>query len=141
MASHMIDLLYFFFGNIKYISGNFSNQGGLYKVEDIVSAEFIFENEIHGTGIWCFTSGIEADQTQIVGSKGMLSFDTFGSGLIKLKIGNEYKELLYNNPAHIQQPLIQTVINELLGISKCPSNGESAAATNWFIDKVLSKLN
>ncbi len=141
MASHMIDLLYFFFGNIKHVSGSFSNQAGLYQVEDIVSAEFIFENKIHGTGIWCFTSGMELDQTQIVGSKGMLSFDTFGSGPIKLKKGNKYKELPYDNPAHIQQPLIQTVVNELLGISKCPSNGESAAATNWFIDKVLDKLN
>ena len=71
----------------------------------------------------------------------MLSFDTFGSGPIKLKVGDQYKELFYDNPAHIQQPLIQTVVNEFLGISKCPSNGESAAATNWFIDKILSKLN
>ena len=140
MASHMIDLLYFFFGNIKHISGSFSNQAGLYQVEDIVSAEFLFENKIHGTGIWCFTSGIELDQTQIVGSKGTLSFDIFGSGPIKLKVGNQYKELPYGNPVHIQQPLIQTVVNEILGIGECPSKGESAAATNWFIGKVLGKI-
>ena len=140
MASHMIDLLYFFFGNIKHVSGSFSNQAGLYQVEDIVSTEFLFENGIHGTGIWCFTSGIELDQTQIVGNKGMLSFDTFGSGPIKLKVGNLYKEVPYDNPVHIQQPLIQTVVNEILGIGECPSKGKSAAATNWFIDRALGKI-
>ena len=140
MGSHMIDLLYFFFGKIREVYGNFSNQAKLYSTEDIVSTAFLFENGIHGTGIWCFTSGIELDQTQIVGSKGILSFDTFGSGPIKLKVGNQYKELPYGNPVHIQQPLIQTVVNELLGTGKCPSNGESAAAINFFIDKVLGKI-
>lgn len=140
MASHMIDLLHFFFGKATDVSGYFSNQANLYSTEDTVSAAFVFENGIQGSGTWCFTAGMELDQTQIIGSKGMLSFDTFGSGPIKLKIENQYKEFPYENPAHIQQPLIQTVVNELLGTGKCPSNGQSAALTNWFMDRVLGKI-
>jgi len=33
-----------------------------------------------------------------------------------LKVGNQYKELLYDNPVHIQQPLIQNFVNEILGV-------------------------
>ncbi len=141
MGSHMIDLLYFLFGNIKHVSGSFSNQADLYKVEDIISAEFIFNSGIHATGIWCFTSGVEVDEIQIIGSNGMLSFDTFGSGPVRLKSKEQYQEIPFHNPVHIQQPLIQTVVDELLGREECPSKGESAAATNWFIDKVLGKID
>ena len=84
MASHMIDLLHFFFGKVADVYGIFSNQANLYSTEDTVSAEFLFENGIQGTGIWCFTAGINLDQTRIIGSKGMLSFNTFDSGPIKL---------------------------------------------------------
>jgi len=87
-----------------------------------------------------FYFGTELDQMQIVGNKGMLSFDTFGSDPIKLRLGNQYKELPYDNPVHIQQPLIQTVVNEILGVGECPSKGESAAVTNWFIDRALGKI-
>jgi 1,5-anhydro-D-fructose reductase (1,5-anhydro-D-mannitol-forming) len=140
MASHMIDLLHFFFGKIREVYGNFSNQANLYSAEDIVSTEFVFENGIHGTGMWCFTSGTNVDQTQIVGSKGILSFDTFGSGPIEMKLQDQYVELPYTHPTYIQQPLIQTIVNELLGMGKCPSKGASAAMTNWFIDRALGKI-
>ncbi len=139
MASHMIDLLHFFFGKTIEVSGNFSNQANLYSTEDTVSAEFVFENGIQGTGTWCFTTGVNLDQTRIIGNKGMLSFDTFGSGSIKLKLENQTKELPYINPEHIQEPLIQMIVNELLGKGVCPSKGESAVLTNWFMDRALGK--
>jgi hypothetical protein len=37
----------------------------------------------------------------------------------------------------VQQPLIQTVVDELLGLGRCPSTGESAARTNWVMDQML----
>ena len=139
MASHMIDLLHFFFGQATEVSGNFSNQANLYSTEDTVSAEFVFKNRIQGTGNWCFTAGVNLDQTRIIGSRGMLSYDTFGSGPIILQWKDQTKELLYGNPEHIQEPLIQTVVNELLGEGSCSSKGESAALANWFMDRILGK--
>jgi hypothetical protein len=41
-------------------------------------------------------------------------------------------------PAHIQQPLIQSVVDELLGLGQCPSTGESAARTSWVMDQILA---
>ena len=42
-------------------------------------------------------------------------------------------------PAHVQQPLIQTIVDELLtGKPACPSTGESAARTTRVIDTLLA---
>jgi hypothetical protein len=37
----------------------------------------------------------------------------------------------------VQQPLIQTIVDELNGQGRCPSTGESAARTNWVMDQLL----
>jgi hypothetical protein len=42
------------------------------------------------------------------------------------------------NPPHVQQPLIQTVVDDLLGRGTCPSTGESARRTSRVMDTVLS---
>ncbi|HLA42530.1 MAG TPA: hypothetical protein VJZ27_03785, partial [Aggregatilineales bacterium] len=41
------------------------------------------------------------------------------------------------NPTNIQQPVIQTIVNELNGMGKCPSSGESAARTSHVMDRLL----
>ncbi|MCK4793694.1 MAG: hypothetical protein KAV87_58740 [Desulfobacteraceae bacterium] len=41
---------------------------------------------------------------------------------------------------HIQQPLIQTIVDELTGAGRCPSTGNSAAQTSWVIDKILNRI-
>jgi hypothetical protein len=40
-------------------------------------------------------------------------------------------------PLHIQQPLIQTVVDELNDEPvKCPSTGTSGARTNWVLEEI-----
>ena len=47
--------------------------------------------------------------------------------------GTKLVEVLH--PEHIQQPLIQTIVNELRGTGNCPSTGETGArTTNVMID-------
>ena len=45
----------------------------------------------------------------------------------------------FDDPKHIQQPLIQTIVDELLKQGNCPSRGKSAAMTNWFVDQIINK--
>ena len=42
------------------------------------------------------------------------------------------------NPKHIQQPLIQTVVDNLLGKGTCRSTGQSAARTAAVMDAVTA---
>jgi hypothetical protein len=41
-------------------------------------------------------------------------------------------------PQHVQQPLIQMVVDDLNGTGTCPSTGESAARTTWVMDQILA---
>jgi predicted dehydrogenase len=139
LASHQIDLLDFFFGKIKQASGFSSNQGKSYAAEDIVVGNFVFENGIFGSGNWCFTSAENSriDQIQIYGSAGKISFETFGKGEFLLEAdGKKSEKFSFELPKHIQQPLIETIVGDLLGTDSCPSTGSSAARTNWVMDEL-----
>ncbi len=140
LGSHIIDLLQYLLGPIISANGDASNQGGLYKAEDIVSASFKFENGIHGTGLWCFNAVENLDRTEIIGAKGKISYATFGDSLFIVHTKHRRKEYKIHHPDHIQQPLIQTIVDEIMGRRKCPSTGNSGAATNWVIDKIFGRI-
>lgn len=140
LASHQLDFLDYALGPIKSAKGYATNQAKMYKAEDIVTAVFHFENSILGTGSWCFTASEASnrDVTTIVGSKGQLSYASFGSPEVTLELAGKDKEVFsFELPVHIQQPLIQTVVDDLLGKGHCPSTGESAARTNIVMESIV----
>lgn len=140
LASHQLDIMDFLFGPIKDAQGFKHNQARLYPAEDIVMGSFCFENGIIGVGNWCFTTSkvSEIDKTTIVGSKGQISFPCFGDNTVTLELEGQTKEVMhFEMPKHIQQPLIQTIVDELLGKGICPSTGVSGARTN----RIMSLFN
>lgn len=137
LASHTLDILDYILGPIKRVRGYAANQANLYDAEDIVATCLSFSTEIMGTGIWCFTGYASQDMNEIVGSKGKLSFSTFGQEPILLVNQDGKQEFPILNPVHIQQQLIQSIVNELNGIGSSPSTGTSAARTNWVMDEIL----
>ncbi len=140
LASHQLDFLDFLFGPIIKANGHSSNQAGHYKAEDIVTANFLFESGVHGTGSWCFTTGYDSnkDTTTIIGSEGEIEYVTFGSGNVVLRKNGEQETFSFEMPKHIQRPLIQQIVNDLLGKGDSPSTGVSGARTNqameWMTD-------
>ncbi len=139
LASHMIDILQFFFGEIGVVKGFSSNQDNIYKAEDCVSGVFIFNNGIHGSGTWNFNSFTNLDRTEIIGNKGKITYATFGNSPIIIETEKGIRKINITNPVHIQQPLIQTIVDELLDVGKCPSTGISGASTNWVMDQMLQR--
>lgn len=137
MGIHTIDILDFFCGPIVDVDGKASNQAGLYEVEDIVTANWKFESGVHGMGTWCFTSFENVDRVEFVGSEGKLWFDFFGQGPITVKTRDSVREYKYADPAHVQQPYIQTIVNEMLGTGQCPGNLESATRASRVMDDIL----
>ncbi len=139
LGSHMLDILDFILGPITEVQGHALNQAGLYNAEDIVCTSFRFESGVLGTGLWCFSlyEGGETDRTEIVGSKGSVCFSCFEEPGLLLKTSAGEKSFPFENPAHIQQPLIQTVVDQLRGKGTCPSTGESAARTARVMDEMV----
>ena len=56
--------------------------------------------------------------------------------LITDKISEQYS---FTPPEHIEQPLIQTIVDELRGHGHCPSTGISGARTSLVMDRILKE--
>ena len=137
LACHTLDYLDFMLGRIVKVSGHGGNQAGEYLAEDTVSASFIFSSGVQGTGLWSFNSFQRQDTTEIIGNRGKIVFSSFGTEPIHLFTQDGEQKLSINTPEHVQQPLIQAIVNQLNGIGQCPSTGVSAMRTAWVMDQIL----
>jgi predicted dehydrogenase len=137
LAAHQLDFLDYILGPIRSVEGFAANQAGHYLAEDIVSSTFVFESGVQGMGTWCFSTFDELDRTEFVGSKGKIAYSTFDDAPVTLTTANGTEEFTIGYPEHIQQPLIQAVVDALTGVGDCPSSGESAARTSWVMDQML----
>ncbi len=140
LASHQLDYLDYLFGPIVFAQGRAANQAGLYPAEDIVCADFAFASGVLGSGLWCFTAAEQgsSDRIEIVGTGGKINFASFDSDAPVL-LENEagLQKFQFTTPRHVQQPLIQTVVDELQGRGRCPSTGLSAARTAQVMDQII----
>jgi predicted dehydrogenase len=137
LACHTLDLLDWLLGPIDSAQGEASNQGGLYEAEDVVTGHFRFRSGVHGAGSWCFTSADRVDRVAIVGTRGTITFATFADAPVELLADGRSQSFAVPHPAHVQQPLIQSVVDALTGRGECPSSAASAARTSWVMDRML----
>jgi predicted dehydrogenase len=138
MGSHTLDFLDDVLGPIRIARGVATNQTREYPAEDTVAAALQFESGVEGTGLWWFASPTAVDRTEILGTEGRVAFASFDEAPVLLETGGTTQEFSVPNPPHVHQPLIQTVVDDLNGIGRCPSTGETAARTTWVMDQVLA---
>lgn len=141
LAPHQLDILDFILGPIVSASGQVTNQAGMYEAEDLVTAQFRFESGVLGSGVWCFSVAEQQqeDSIEIIGSKGRLTFPTFAREPIRLETAAGTEGFLLPPPQHVQQPFIQSIVEELTGKGKCPGSAASAARTSWVIDQIVDR--
>jgi predicted dehydrogenase len=139
LASHQLDYLDYLFGPIEKIKSNTLNQAGEYTAEDLVLSSWVHSSGVAGTGTWCFTASEASrlDEVEIVGSRGRILASTFEFSPIILENESGRKEFSFKKPAHVQQQLMQKIVNELRGEGKSPSNGETGARTSWVLDEMV----
>ena len=139
LAPHQIDLLQQMFGTIIEAEGYGANMAGLYKVEDTINACFRFDSGITGSASWCFVAHESArtDRIAIVGQNGTLTFSVFDYKPITLDNGDGHQEFVVPNPPHVQQQLIQLVVDHLRGNATCDCDNLAATSVNWVMDKIL----
>ena len=138
LASHTLDFLDYILGPVKNMRGFARNQGGTYLVEDIVSGAFEFENGVLGSGLWSFSSFEDADRVTLVGSAGKLTFATFAADPVVLETAGGRQIFDIPHPAHVQQPLIQQVVDELHGQGCCVSTGENGLRATRVMQQLLA---
>lgn len=142
LASHQLDLLQEFFGIIVKAHGYCTNRGGLYEAEDTISACFLFQNGIPGSGSWSFVShpSSRKDRIEIYGEDGSVSFSVFDYQPIRLINNDGEQHFEVANPEYVQLPMIKMVTEHLQGFGLCKCDSISATPVNWVMDRILWKL-
>lgn len=142
LASHQLDLLQEFFGIIVKAHGYCTNRGGLYEAEDTISACFLFQNGIPGSGSWNFVShpSSRKDRIEIYGEDGSVSFSVFDYQPIRLINNDGEQDIIVPNPEYVQLPMIKMVTEHLQGYGLCKCDSISATPVNWVMDRILWKL-
>jgi predicted dehydrogenase len=141
LACHQLDYFDLLFGPVQKVRSIVLNQGGLYKAEDFVTAEFVFQDKIIGTGTWCFNASKEAnrDLIEITGTRGSIKFSTFSFEPIVLASESGSMEFINERPENVQYYLIEKIVQALEGKGTAPSTGISGARTSRVMDEVVKE--
>ena len=137
IAPHQIDLMYHYFGAFKNISG-LSTSSTSEMVEDTVNGIIGFENGVQFRGIWNFVGNelYSKEQCIIYGTQGSISFSFYGDSIV-VRTKDKEDLLKFNNPKHIQQPMIASVVSYFLGDTENPC----AVEEGILVMKALEKLS
>lgn len=158
LGCHTLDIIDFIVGSLSEVEGTASNLAGPYDVEDSIIMRFRTPSGALGTAAWNFVSGVNTDVIEITGTDGQIALSTFGNEPVRLRAlpgapstnfpgqgANaasraelQDETLDIPNPLHIQQPLIQTIVDQLHGKGVCPSTGVTASRTALVMDTALN---
>jgi predicted dehydrogenase len=137
LGSHVLDLIDFLTGPMADVHGTAANVASAYVVEDAVAMSFRTAAGAPATAAWNFAGGPAEDELAITGTRGRVSFSVFGFEPVRLATAEGIQSLDAERPAHVQQPMIQDVVDDLLGLRPSPSTGLSARRTSAVMDRVL----
>lgn len=138
LGSHALDLFDHLLGPLTQVAGSAANFSD-HSVEDAVAMSFSTAAGAIGAASWNFATSMIEDDITIDGTKARLMMTCFGNEPLRLRHPDGATESFdHPNPPHVQQPLIQTIVDQLHGHGACPSTGESAARTSRVMDIALS---
>lgn len=136
LGSHTLDIIAYIAGDLSDVQGIAGNVAGTHAAEDGVAMTFRIGRAL-GSAQWDFASAVNADVITFMGTRGRVSLSTFGNEPVELRTADGVQTFDLPNPLHVQQPLIQTMVDQLLGRGECPSTGATGARTQAVLDAVL----
>ncbi len=142
LAPHQLDLMLYYFGEVKQFNGLANKKDPTEPVEDLVTGHILFENGVVFNGLWCFSApqNEQTDLCEIYGSKGKISFSIFGQ-FIKVNLNGEEEIINFEPLPHVEQPMIEQVVAYFRGESENPCSAEEALKTMKLMDGFTGKNN
>jgi predicted dehydrogenase len=143
LAPHQFGLMYYFFGEPEKISGVSFNQGHAYNADDIVAGSILFKNDVLFNGIWCFnvSADDEKDRCKVFGANGTISFTFFNQREVVMTVNGNKEAFTFDILQHVQQPMIEKVVDYFLNAGSNPCSGEEGATVMMLIDRFTQKNN
>ncbi|HMI77859.1 MAG TPA: Gfo/Idh/MocA family oxidoreductase [Ferruginibacter sp.] len=139
LAPHQLDIMYWLFGDAEKIDGISSNKAGNYTADDMVSGSISFKNGIVFNGDWCFCANESIDHCEITGSKGKISFSFFGSSDIELVSDGRSFMINLEPLQHVQQPMIEKIVQYFLNKTSNPCTGEEGAEVMRWMEEFVCR--
>jgi predicted dehydrogenase len=141
LAPHQLDLMYWFFGKPVEMIGRSLNQNKAHAVPDLTSFEALFNNTIFFRGIWAFNvhESAVADTCEIIGDRGVLKFSFFTGATLEIKTEEGNESIDFTNPPHIQQPMIEKVVQYFRGEGENPCSMDEAFVSMRMLDSTLDR--
>lgn len=148
LGSHALDLLDHLVGPLHDATGHAANRSGQHpEVEDTVALSFRTADGAPGVAHWNFTAAHREDLVELHGLAGRITFPVFAEQpvrLLRASATSDSTEEIFEipHPPHVQQPLLQTVVDTLRGLpgATCPSTGASALRTSSVMDAALERF-
>lgn len=141
LAPHQLDLMLYFFGTAKKASGLSFNQGGYYPADDVVCGQVLFKEDILFNGLWSFAvpESEKRDRCEIIGEGGKISFPVFDHRFLHLVQGGKEEVLSFEPLEHVQQPMIEKVVQYFLGKAENPCPAEAGVEVMHLMEAFTSK--
>lgn len=139
LAPHQLDLMLYFFGMPKEAHGISCNTSHLYDADDATAGQVLFESGVLFNGAWCFTVPEKRDHCEIIGSEGSLLFSIFEHRPLILQKEGEEVQFKFDVLPHVQQPMIESVTNHLLGKAKNPCSATEGVEVMKMMEAFTKK--
>ena len=138
LAPHQLDIMYYFFGPVKSVKGFSINQAGLYNADDLVSGIMQFENNIVFNGTWSFAAHQPVDVCEITGSNGSIRFSMFDHCPVEVTVNGATSSYTFEPLQHVQQPMIEAVVNYFLNKSANPCSGKEGVTVMQLMEAFVN---
>lgn len=136
LAPHQLDLMLYFFGSPGKTEGISFNAAGYYAADDTTSGRIIFENNILFNGVWCFTVPEKEDYCEMIGTEGKISFSIFDHQPLYITIGKVQTTVEFDKLQHVQQPMIQKVVEYFLDQGPNPCSASEGVEVMKMIERI-----
>lgn len=139
LAPHQLDLMMYFFGRPKKVSGIAINSSHYYNADDTTCGQILFDSGVVFNGTWCFTVAEKKDLCEIIGSEGKLSFPIFDHKELILEREGTKTIIEFERMPHVQQPMIQKVVEYFLDQSPNPCSATEGVEVMKMMDAIAGK--
>ena len=142
IAPHTVDIIQFLFGDITEVQGSARNLGVGCPLENVVEMTFVTEKGVNGKARFCCVADEKSDRMHVTGTKGTMEFSVHGKTdvIVKDENGTILEQFDLPDPKAVEESMVQSVVEDLLGISKCESKAKDVLVTYKIIDEVLNEF-
>ena len=101
--------------------------------------DVVTQRNIRGRLAFYCAAEEKADRMIVTGTEGTMEFSVHGKMDIVIRNiqGNPVEKMEIRDPVTVEQPMVQSVVEDLLGLGRCDSRAEMVLSTYAVIDNVL----